>query len=61
MGGAWHRNPELAERPRDELIENTLPGAFTNTPLESWLRERGIETVTITGSMTRLCCDTTAR
>ncbi len=57
----WELHPEVAERPRDELIEKTLPGAFTNTPLESWLRERGIETVTIAGYMTHMCCDTTAR
>ena len=57
----WELHPEVAERPREELIEKTLPGAFTNTPLESWLRERGVTTVTIAGYMTHMCCDTTAR
>lgn len=57
----WQLHPEVAGRPRDVLIEKTLPGSFTGTPLESWLRERGIETVTIAGYMTHMCCDTTAR
>ncbi len=43
------------------LIEKNLPGSFTGTGLEEWLRERGITTVTIAGYMTHMCCDTTAR
>jgi nicotinamidase-related amidase len=57
----WELHPEVAGRPRDLLIEKTLPGSFTRTPLEGWLRERGITTVTIAGYMTHMCCDTTAR
>ena len=52
---------EVASRPRDVLIEKTMPGSFTNTPLEGWLRKREIDTVTIAGYMTHMCCDTTAR
>src|SRR5947209_13927403 len=48
-------------RLRDLLIEKSLPGSFTNTPLDEWLRERGITTVSIAGYMTHMCCDTTAR
>ena len=59
--GAWELHPEVAARPRDLLIEKSLPGSFTNTPLEEWLRGRGIDTVTIAGYMTHMCCDTTAR
>jgi nicotinamidase-related amidase len=51
----------VAQRPADLRIEKTLPGSFTNTPLEDWLREHGISTVTIAGYMTHMCCDTTAR
>ena len=29
--------------------------------MESWLRERDIDTVVIAGYMTQMCCDTTAR
>ncbi len=57
----WELHPEVAGRPRDLLVEKTLPGSFTDTPLESWLRERGISTVSVAGYMTHMCCDTTAR
>ncbi len=57
----WELHPEVQARPRDLLIEKTLPGSFTGTPLEAWLRERNIDTVTIAGYMTHMCCDTTAR
>jgi nicotinamidase-related amidase len=35
--------------------------SFTDTPPEGWLREHGVDTVTIAGYMTQMCCDTTAR
>ena len=57
----WELHPEVAARPRDLLVEKSLPGSFTHTPLENWLHERGITTVTIAGYMTHMCCDTTAR
>jgi nicotinamidase-related amidase len=57
----WELHPEVAARPHDLRIEKSLPGSFTNTALEQWLRERGIDTVTIAGYMTHMCCDTTAR
>jgi nicotinamidase-related amidase len=57
----WELHPEVAARPRDLLVEKTLPGSFTGTPLEAWLREQGVETVAIAGYMTHMCCDTTAR
>jgi nicotinamidase-related amidase len=57
----WELHAEVAARPRDVLIEKNLPGSFTGTGLEPWLRERGISTVTIAGYMTHMCCDTTAR
>jgi nicotinamidase-related amidase len=57
----WELHPAVAARPHDLRIEKSLPGSFTNTPLEAWLRERGIDTVTIAGYMTHMCCDTTAR
>jgi nicotinamidase-related amidase len=57
----WELHPEIKARPHDLLIEKTLPGSFTGTPLEEWLRERNIGAVTIAGYMTHMCCDTTAR
>lgn len=57
----WELHPEVARRRHDLRVEKTMPGSFTNTPLEAWLRERGIDVVTIAGYMTHMCCDTTAR
>jgi nicotinamidase-related amidase len=57
----WQLHPEVAARPFDVLIHKALPGSFTGTELEGWLRSRGITTVTIAGYMTQMCCDTTAR
>ncbi len=52
---------EVDSRPRDTLIDKQLPGSFTNTPLDPFLKEKGIDTVCIAGYMTQMCCDTTAR
>lgn len=57
----WELHPAVAQQPRDALIEKSLPGSFTGTRLEAWLREHEIETVVISGYMTQMCCDTTAR
>lgn len=57
----WELHPDVQARPHELLIEKTLPGSFTGTGLEAWLRERGIDTVVIAGYMTHMCCDTTAR
>lgn len=57
----WQLHDEVAARPRDVLIDKQLPGAFTNTPLDAFLKERNVDAVTIAGYMTQVCCDTTAR
>ena len=57
----WRLKPEVEKRKRDILIEKTLPGSFTGTNLEKWLRELDIERVAICGYMAQMCCDTTAR
>ncbi len=57
----WELHPEVARRKHDALIEKNLPGSFTGTNLETWLRERNIGRVAIAGYMTQMCCDTTAR
>jgi len=57
----WELHPEIQARPFDHLVQKTLPGSFTNTSLEDWLKEQGITTVTIAGYMSHMCCDTTAR
>jgi nicotinamidase-related amidase len=57
----WELHPQVAQRPRDLLLAKHLPGSFTGTGLEEWLKERGIGKLAITGYMTQMCCDTTAR
>ncbi|XP_030962881.1 nicotinamidase 3-like isoform X1 [Quercus lobata] len=42
------------------MRKNTY-SAFRNTRLEEQLREMGVEEVIVTGVMTNLCCETTAR
>ncbi len=54
----WQLHDEVASRPWDVLIDKQLPGSFTNTPLDEFLKERGIDTVSIAGYMTQMCCDT---
>jgi nicotinamidase-related amidase len=57
----WELHPEVAGRPHDCLIDKQLPGSFTGTGLEAWLKSVAADTVTIAGYMTHICCDTTAR
>ena len=59
--GAWQLHAEVEGRPRDILIDKQLPGSFTNTKLEEWLSSVNADTVSISGYMTHMCCDTTAR
>lgn len=47
--------------PASILIEKSQYDAFYGTSLEETLRGRGVEQVVITGVMTHLCCETTAR
>ena len=58
---AQELRPEIAARPNDHVVDKHLPGSFTGTDLETWLRERDINHITIVGYMTNVCCDTTAR
>jgi nicotinamidase-related amidase len=57
----WQLHDEVESRPRDLLVDKQLPGTFTGTNLEPWLKEHKIDTVSIAGYMTHMCCDTTAR
>ena len=57
----WELHPEVAKRRCDLLIDKTLPGSFTLTGLEEWLKASGIGTISICGYMTHMCCDSTAR
>jgi nicotinamidase-related amidase len=45
----------------EPVIQKTTYDAFIGTPLMSVLEERGVEQVVITGVLTHMCCETTAR
>lgn len=57
----WALHPEIERRHRDVLIAKNWPDSFTDTTLTEWLTSHGIDTVTVCGYMTHMCCDTTAR
>jgi nicotinamidase-related amidase len=52
---------DVASRPRDHDVEKHMPGSFTGTPLGEILDAAGVDTLSVTGYMTHMCVDTTAR
>ena len=54
-------HPAAQPAPGEPVVTKHLPGSFTNTGLEEHLRRHGIEQVIVSGFMTQMCCDTTAR
>jgi ureidoacrylate peracid hydrolase len=52
---------ELAPKHDDIIIDKTRYNAFYNTDLEAVLKKRGITHVMISGTMTEICCHSTAR
>ncbi|MCB2198991.1 cysteine hydrolase [bacterium] len=52
--------PELEERHLD-TIRKTQYDAFLNSDLDARLRSAGVQQVVVTGVLTHLCCETTAR
>lgn len=54
-------HPEISLLPDERIIRKHFPGSFTQTPLEAYLRQTGVDTVVISGFMTHVCCDTTTR
>lgn len=59
FSAALHSGLEID--PRDILIDKPRFGAFYGTDLELILRNRGIDTLIISGVATNVCCETTAR
>ena len=57
----WELHDEIKRRKAAVLIEKNLPGSFTDTMLDVWLKKNDISIITIAGYMTQMCCDTTAR
>lgn len=52
---------EIVVERNDIVLEKPRYGAFHGTDLELILRDRGIDTLIITGIATNVCCETTAR
>ena len=52
---------DLVVEPGDILLAKPRFGAFHGTDLELILRQRGIDTIIISGIDAAVCCDTTAR
>jgi isochorismate hydrolase len=68
----WWRNPiletehesyltDLLDTTLGTVLKKTKYSAFSHTRLDDLLRDNGITQVLITGLMTHLCCETTAR
>lgn len=57
----WEIPKELLSKKYRHIIEKKLPSSFQNTNLEKVLKDMEIDTVTIAGFMSQMCCDTTAR
>ena len=53
--------PELERQPGDFLITKQRVGAFLGTPLDGYLRERGVSQVFLTGISTSAGMESTAR
>ncbi|MGH7031972.1 MAG: isochorismatase family protein [Stellaceae bacterium] len=63
-GGLGHQLwPELDLRPEDEIIKKYRYSAFMpgTSALPERLRARGFDTVLITGTVTNVCCESSAR
>jgi ureidoacrylate peracid hydrolase len=54
---------ELKPKPADLFVQKTRFSAFIqgSSDLEAQLRARGIDTVIVTGTVTNICCESTAR
>jgi ureidoacrylate peracid hydrolase len=55
--------PELDVQPQDLIVEKNRYSAFIqgSSDLASILRQRGLDTLLITGTVTNVCCESTAR
>jgi nicotinamidase-related amidase len=58
---AWQLHDAVTSRAYDTVIDKSLPGSFTGTDLEDWLRNKGVEHLVVVGYMTHMCVDTTTR
>jgi isochorismate hydrolase len=57
----WKFLSEMRIESKDKIIAKKRYSAFFETDLDKILRSRGIQDLIISGVMTNLCCETTAR
>jgi isochorismate hydrolase len=57
----WKFLPEIKIEPQDTVLPKKRYSAFYETDLENLLRSKEIRDLIISGVMTNLCCETTAR
>ena len=57
----WKFLPGMTVDPGDTVLPKKRYSAFFETDLDERLRSRGIKDLIISGVMTNLCCETTAR
>lgn len=53
--------PEVGRTGKDKLVHKSTYSAFYETDLQSFLKKHGRTEVIVTGVMTNLCCETSAR
>jgi nicotinamidase-related amidase len=53
--------PQLRPASGEAVLRKVTYDAFLGTPLRQVLRERGVEQLVVTGVLTHMCCETTAR
>jgi len=54
-------HPNVKPLPGERLLVKHFANSFKDTPLQGWLRERGVTDVVICGMMTSMCVDATTR
>jgi nicotinamidase-related amidase len=54
-------HPELAPMPMEKVVSKHRYSAFYNTDLETVLRCLKVEDIVVSGTMTNMCCESTAR
>lgn len=54
-------DPDLLPEPGDAVVRKRQYSAFLGTGLDDTLRSKGVKRLVVTGVMTHLCCESTAR
>ena len=54
-------HPVVAPADGETVLQKAEPNSFIDTPLESELRQRGVDDLVVVGMMTSMCVDSTVR